>query len=213
MFARSLLCRLAAPKTSTQDTQQLVRQVQRTLFTNAAPSPAIRALSRVYSAAIAESKRTFATSAATEPTRTVKKAVKKTAAAKKPATKKSTTAKKTTTKKKPAAEKKKAVKKAAPKPKKKRVAETPEQKLKKYVKTLRELALKEPAVRRPVSAYNVFVAEAMSAGGKPSEMAEFSAKFKSLSPSEREVSVHSSTLFYSPQARMLEFSKSRSRPW
>ena len=90
MLARGLLCRLAAadvPKTSAHDLPQLARFLQRTLLSrNASSSPAICALSRAYNAALANSRRSYATSTrATEPTPTVKKAVKKAAAAKKKA--------------------------------------------------------------------------------------------------------------------------------
>lgn len=186
MFARSLLCRLAAPKTSTQDAQQLTRLVRRTLFSNAAPSPAVRALSRVYSAAIADSRRAFATSAATEPTKTVKKAVKK-AAATKPKAKKATTAKKTPAAKK-TTKKTTAEKKAAAPKKRGAIKQTPEEKMKKYIKMLKELALKEPVPTRAVTAYNAFMAEYLGGGSSATKMSEAAMKFKNLSPSEREVS-------------------------
>jgi hypothetical protein len=118
-----------------------------------------------------------------------KAAPKKTAAtktAKKPARK--TVAAKAKPKAKPKAKKKAAPKKAAPKKRVKKEV-TPEQKEKAKITRLRALALKEPAGRNTVSAYNEYIAQNLK-GSKEvtSGLTDVAKRFKELTPSEREVS-------------------------
>jgi outer membrane biosynthesis protein TonB len=200
MLAHSTLARLATAQTSTRDLPQLARFLHRTLVArNASTLPAARALTRALSSAI-EARRSYATTtAATTPTATVKKAVKakaagkaapkKTAAtktAKKPVRK--TVAAKVKPKAKPKAKKKAAPKKAAPKKRVKKEL-TPEQKDKAKITRLRALALKEPAGRRAVNAYNEYIAQNLKGVKEAtSALTDLAKKFKDLTPSEREVS-------------------------
>ncbi|KAF2003229.1 hypothetical protein P154DRAFT_100480 [Amniculicola lignicola CBS 123094] len=207
MLARGVLCRLAAdvPKTSTHDLSQLARAIQRNLsIHNGLVFPAVRALSYAYKAALADRRRCYAT-AATKPTATVKKAVKKTAAAKKTtprktaakkAAPKKTAAKKTkakTTKKatKAKPKKKKAVAKPKAKPKRRvKKVPTPEEKAKLQLKALKAKALRDPG-RGTVSAFAIFLGEFAKAnhgkeGGITKAAVDGAAKFKTLTPAERE---------------------------
>ncbi|KAJ4986633.1 HMG box protein [Stagonosporopsis vannaccii] len=181
MLARGALCRLAAevPKQATHDLPKLASLVQATRASYALP---LRTLSHVSQPQI----RSYATK---EPTTTVKKAVKakaatgksvkKTAAAKKPAAKK----KKAAPKK---AKKKAAPKKAARKPKK---VLTDEEKEKKTINNLRKLALREPFVRKPLSAYTVFIQEAAKVterSGPKSDLTDLTKGWKDITPAEHE---------------------------
>lgn len=204
MLARGVLCRVAAgvPKTSTHDLPQLARLLQRTLLArNARTLPALSALARACNAVLADSRRSYATTArATKPTATVKKAVKKTAARK--TTTRKTTAKKAAPKKKAAAKKPtkkvtarkaKPKKKPAAKPKPRRRQRkqlTPEEQRKKLIAELRKKALKGPQPTRPVNAYNVVVSEVMkgSPAGSTGGLKEAADKVKSFTPAEKEVS-------------------------
>jgi outer membrane biosynthesis protein TonB len=206
MLARGVICRLAAdaPKTSTHDLPRLSNLLQSSLLSrNALSLPAARALSRAYRAVLSEYRRSYATSAgATKPTTRVKKDVKQ-AAAKKPLkaagpTKK--TAKKTARKpaKKPAA-KKSAAKKAKPKkkvaakpkPKPKKVL-TPEEKTRAEIRDLKLKALRIPVTQTPSSAWTVFAAEALAGqtgiGVAKTKLKDAGAKFKELTPAEKEAS-------------------------
>lgn len=208
MLAHNAL-RLAAgmpAKTTTHDLPQLARFLTRTLLArNASHTPAGRALSRAYLAALSNNRRTYATTtratSATKPTATVKRAVKaqaaKKPATKKPAAKKTTTTKRATAakpKKKPAPKKKKVVaKKAAPKKRVKKVA-TPEEKEHASILALKKRALVEPTTFGAVSALNAFIGEstrgATGEAGLPgitAKLTEAAAKFKGLTPAEREV--------------------------
>lgn len=204
MLVRNAL-RLAADmpaKTTTHDLPQLAHFLTRTLLArNASHTPAGRALSRAYVAALSTTRRTYATTtratSATKPTATVKKAVKA-QAAKKPAIKKKTTAKKAAAakpKKKPAPKKKKVVaKKAAPKKRVKKVA-TPEEKAHASILALKKRALVEPTTLYKISAANAFIGESTrgekgdgsGSSGIKLQLADAAAKYKSLTPAEREV--------------------------
>ncbi|XP_014554617.1 hypothetical protein COCVIDRAFT_39489 [Bipolaris victoriae FI3] len=189
------LCRLAAdvPRASPHNVPQLARHLERVLvIRSAAESSPARASSRAYAYA-----RSYATTTrATKPTATVKKAVKAAASEKTPPKKKKAAPAKTTakkpaakkTKKKPAA-KKPAAKKAAPKRVKKVLTE--EEKEKAKIRELRAKALKEPVGQRPVSGYNVFVAELLK--GKPrgsetqtAKITNATKEFNNLSPAQLE---------------------------
>lgn len=191
MLARGVLCRLAAdvPKTSTHDVSQLANLLQRSVLSrNALSLPAICALSRAYKAALAESRRSYATTTrATKPTATVRKAVKKTAA-KKAAPRKAASKK---PKKKTAAKKKaKPKKKPAAKPKRAKKVLTPEEKEKQLIRELKVKALREPISQSPIQAWVAFVAENLrgSKSAAPESMKEVAAKYRNLSPAEKEVS-------------------------
>lgn len=210
MLAHSTLAHLATANTSARNLPQLARFLHRTLLArNASDLPAARALTRALNSAI-EARRCYATTkSATAPTATVKKAVKA-QAVKKPASRK-TAATKTTkaaAKKSAAAKSKprtrakaKPKKKAAPKKKavvKKRVKKvlTPEEQQKAKIAELRKRALKEPVGHGFVSAYAVFVGE-QSKGRSALDFAatskETAAKYKELTPAQREVSQHLAT--------------------
>ncbi|ORY06490.1 hypothetical protein BCR34DRAFT_490048 [Clohesyomyces aquaticus] len=205
MLARGILCRLAAdvPKTSTHDIPQLAHLLQRSPRARSAVGlPAVCALSHASKTALSISRRSYATTRATRPTATVKKAVKK-AGAKKPAAKKPT-AKKAAPKKKAAVKKPTSVKKAAPKKKKKAVAVKPKPKPKRRVKkvptaeekqkaSIRELkvkALRGPSSGSSVTAWTVFSAESVKAKDKATSLADAvksaATRFKSLTPAEKE---------------------------
>lgn len=195
MLARGLVCRLA-PKTSAYDLPQLARFLQRSILSRNA-SPAARALARAYTQAVADSRRSYATATttrATKPTATVKKAVKKTAAAKAPAKKAAPTTKTKAAAKTPAKKpaKKAVAKKAAPKPKRKRVQKvlTEEDKQKRLISELRAKVLREPVSGASMTAWTVFVGEAMQGvkGDKTEIMTTAAAKFRNLTAAEREVS-------------------------
>jgi hypothetical protein len=211
MPARGVLCRLAVgvPKTSTHDLPRLTRLLQSSLLPrNALSLPAARALSRLYKASLAESRRSYATTSATtrtapatKPTTRVKKDVKKTAA-KKPAKKKktTTTAKKSAktpakkTAKKPVAKRAKPKKKAAAKPRAKprRRAVTPEAKKKAEIQQLKATALRAPTSPISVNAWAVFASEALVAkdGGATTtqRLKDAGSRFKQLTPAEKEAS-------------------------
>lgn len=193
MLARGLLCRLAAdvPKASTQDLSQLARLLQRsTLSRNGLAPPTVCALSRAYKAALYESRRSYATAArATKPTAKVKRDVKKTAAKKTPAKK---SVKKAAAAKPKAKPKRKAAakKKAAPK-KPRRVKKTAEEKEKATLSEYKKRALKEPCTPHAVQAWQVFVGEALAGrtgAADRGRLAEAAAKYKALTPAEKEVS-------------------------
>jgi flagellar biosynthesis GTPase FlhF len=192
MLARGLLRRVAVtvPKTTTNDLPQLARLLQRiALAPNASPLSAAPAVSRGLSAAIAEFRRSYATTTeATKPTKTVKKAVKKTAA-KKTATKKA--ASKKTAKKAAPKKKKKAAaakKKAAPRRKKKEL--TAEEKGKEAIRELKRKALRMPVKGRGIRPVHVIMKE-LSAGKKGLTIQDIQreslAKVEGLSPAELEV--------------------------
>lgn len=194
MLVRNALCRLAADvsKTSTHDLTRIVRPALSSR--NGSMLPAVRALARAYAFSL-ESRRSYATAGATEPTATVKKAVKK-AAAKKTTPKKTTATKKTvtSTKKKPAAKKKKPVaNKAAPKKKAKKVL-TPEKQQELKVKELRRKALLDAPSRNSISAANIFVGQELVSSKRPNgpngnpALPEVQAKWRSMTAAEREVS-------------------------
>jgi hypothetical protein len=208
MLARGVICRLAAdvPKTSTHDLPRLSHLLQTSLLSrNALSLPAARALSRVYRAALSEYRRSYATTAgATKPTTRVKKDVKE-AAAKKPVKAAGKKAAQNATKKpvaRKSAAKKPVAKKAAPKKKKKVAAKpkakpkrkvlTPEEKTKAEIRDLVEKALRIPVTPTPASAWTVFAAEAMSGTNSTDaakmKMKDAAAKFKGLTPAEREAS-------------------------
>ncbi|KAH7114411.1 hypothetical protein B0J11DRAFT_135882 [Dendryphion nanum] len=207
MLARGVICRLAAtdvPKTSTQDLPHLAHFLHQSLLRrNAIPLSTARALTRAFKVAVAQSRRSYATTATTKratkaSTGTVKRTVKS-AAAKKPAAKKKTVAKKPAAKpksraaaKKKATPKKRATKKTVkPKPKTKRVRKvlTEEEKLALRIKKLKVTALREPVGRNTISAYNAFLAE-KSKGHAGEEMKTvwktIGDEFKKLTPAERE---------------------------
>ncbi|KAL1599562.1 hypothetical protein SLS60_007365 [Paraconiothyrium brasiliense] len=187
MLARGALCRLAAdiPKTSTHDLPRISQLLRTTLLArHGASQPTVGAIARAFRATILESRRTYATQSATEPTARVKREVKK-AVAKKPA-KKTTTTKKAAPKKRSTAAKKKAAPKK-PAPKKKVL--TAEEKEAAKIKELKKLALRAPK-RAFGSAWTAFVTESLK-GSKdlPSAqglMKEAGAKYKNLTPAERE---------------------------
>ena len=202
MLARGVLCRVAAdvPKTSTHDLPQLAHLLRRTLSArNARSLPALSALSRACNAVLADARRSYATTVrATKPTRTVKKDVKK-AVAKKPAPKKKVVAKKAVTKK-PAPKKKAVAKKA--KPKKKAVAKprarrakkvlTPEEKEKQTIRELKKTALVNGPAPSRYLPLSMMLKETMP-GAKGQEetrqiFKETAARYKALTPAEREVS-------------------------
>lgn len=183
------------PKTSTHDLPKLTHLIQRNaLSRNALALPALRAISRAYTAALADFRRSYATTTArsTKPTSTVKKAVKKTAAAKKPAPKKKAAAKKP--KKKVTAKKKKAKAKKTTKPKRARKVLTDEEKQKDLIRELRYKALREPILPRVVSAWQAFTAEALSgkapADQKGARLKDAAARFQNFTPAEKEVGRH-----------------------
>ncbi|KAF2798644.1 hypothetical protein K505DRAFT_346420 [Melanomma pulvis-pyrius CBS 109.77] len=213
MLARGLLCRLAADtpqtKTHTHDLPQLARLLQRSICArNGLTSPALNALARIYRTVLVQNRRSYATAAAvkkpvtrkaaaTKPTATVKKAVKKAAAAKKkaPATKRKTAAskKKPAAKRKPVARKKKPVTKARPKRAKKVL--TPEEKQKLQLRELKKKALRGPP-HVAISAWQAFTSEAIKAAGSGTvqeKLAAAGAKFKDLTPAEREHYNHVAT--------------------
>ncbi|KAF1968382.1 hypothetical protein BU23DRAFT_514896 [Bimuria novae-zelandiae CBS 107.79] len=191
MLARGVLYRLAAdvPKTSTHDLPRISQLLRTTLFArNGASQPTIGAIAHAFRSTILEGRRAYATKSATQPTTRVKKAVKKavakTAAPKKPTKK---PAAKKAVPKKPAAKKKKAApKKAARRPKK---VLTAEEKEAATIKDLKKRALRPP---KPsfFSAWSAFAAEALrgAAGleGAQGAMRDASAKYKELTPAERE---------------------------
>jgi hypothetical protein len=196
MLARSVLGRLAAqvPKTSTHDLPRLSHLLQSSLLaSNATSRPTAGAIARAFRQAILEGRRTYATTSATEPTPRVKKDVKK-AVARKPAAKKPT-AKKPARKKaapkkaKKAAAKKPAAKKTAKKPKKEL---TPEQKERAIIRDLKAKALDPPKATK-YTAWLVFSVENIKSHkvGSIQEVgsiaAESAAKYKNLTPAEREV--------------------------
>lgn len=139
-------------------------------------------------------------------TETVKKAVKAKAAAgesvaktttekKKPAAKRATKKTTTTTTKKAAPKKAKKKKKAAA-PKKKAKTKRPvrersdDEKLQQEIADLRKLVLRGPARRRALSAFNCYLSDNMKSGGSREEsqalLVEVAAKWKTVSPAERE---------------------------
>lgn len=192
MLARGLLRRVAvtAPKTTTSDLPQLARLLQRLVLSrNASVLSAAPAVSRELSAAIADFRRSYATTTqATKPTKTVKKAVKKTAATK-ATPKKKTSAKKAAPKKK----KTKAKKKAAPKKKKAPRAKkvlSPEEQEKATIRELRRRALSPPLIAKRIEPIHILVKE-VYASKKPSDIGEAQrdarAKLGALSPAELEV--------------------------
>jgi hypothetical protein len=215
MLGRRALCRLTAG--APRSTHELSRCLHRTLFVrNAAPLSVLFASCRSYAttstateptatvkravkAAAAEGSASK-TKAAAKPRKTPvakKTTVKKTTATK--TTAKKTTAKKTTAKsptaKSPAAKtaraQKVAPKKAAPQKRaaKKRVPLTPEQKRKAKISDLRKKTLKEPVTRRAMAAHTVFLSDQIKGHSQPAGiMKETQAKFKALTPAEREAS-------------------------
>jgi outer membrane biosynthesis protein TonB len=208
MLGRGTLGRWAAAKTSARDLPQLARFLHQTLTArNASNMPAARALARAYRGVLG-ARRSYATTTATKPTATVKKAVKAQAASK-AAPKKTAAATKTAKKpakkpvKKTTAAKAKAKPKAAPKPKKKKAAAkkpapkkrvkkvlTPEQKEKAKIRELRLRALKEPVIPRAISARNAYVGEKLRGSGEnaANKLAEVGKAFSTLTPAEVEVS-------------------------
>ncbi|KZM22809.1 uncharacterized protein EKO05_0001477 [Ascochyta rabiei] len=191
MLARGALCRLAAEvsKQATHDLPKLASLVQTTRHGSAL---AIRTLSR---GSQLQTRSYATTKAATTPTETVKKAVKAKAAAGK-SVKKTTTAKRTSTTKKAAANTKaapkKAKKKAAPKkPATKRAPKkvlTPEEKEKLVIRKLRLLALKEPVSNYPVTAFNIYISEALkgTGTGATAALSSKAATWKNVTPAEHE---------------------------
>ncbi|KAF2272596.1 uncharacterized protein EI97DRAFT_436836 [Westerdykella ornata] len=199
MLARGLLCRLAAeaPKTSTTDVAQLARLLQRSAISrNARSLPPAYALPRAVNTVFAEMRRPYATAtatgSATEPTATVKKAVKK-ATAKKAAPKKTATRKKAA--KKAAPKKKKTKAAAAKKTQKPKKVLTDEEKRKKLIKELKERALRQPVSKRSVAASDMFIRDALggSEGRTTTRIGEVWAKFRALTPAEREHYNHLAT--------------------
>jgi hypothetical protein len=179
---------VTAPKTTTNDLPQLARLFQRLAVSrNASVAPVA---ARELSAAIADFRRSYATTAqATKPTTTVKKAVK-TTAAKKATPKKKTTAKKAAPKKKKTKAKKatKAKKKPAPKKRVKKVLSVEEQE-KQTIRDLKRKALSPPR-QRGVNAVLIIMKELFAAKKGVllvDARKEADAKLKALSPAELEV--------------------------
>lgn len=193
MLASGLLRAVAvtAPKTTTSDLPQLARLFQRLAVSrNAAVAPVA---ARELSAAIADFRRSYATTAqATKPTRTVKKAVKTTAAKKPTPTKKKTTAKKAAPKKKKA--KAKAKKRAAPRKKRAKKELSVEEQEKQTIRDLKRKALSPPnGNMRKLQAIHIIMKE-LHAATKGISLTdarrEAESKMAALSPAELEVRFH-----------------------